>query len=329
MAEVDLRDGTRTLAIIKPDAFAGRRVSRILQVLEEESGLWPPDVMLSTRIPAERWAEFYAEHASRPFFGALCQHMASGLVLLLVLCGHDAVRRWRTLLGATDPRLARAETIRGRFGLLDGSVFRNAAHGSDSPAAAEREVLFFFHDVYRRNEDGSVFPCACEVGERVWRCDANGQWGCGRCGRPLARGAVQVQPQEPPTFAGVDLAAEPPSAPRLLHHLRDVVQASFSSAVGVRDRFRVARWASEVGPRGLRLTVDVLVGRDAEGHEWTQVERSMLRGAANAAFDAMVAAARGDGPALSFAELSMRVFDERVDEDRLLSRHSHTPGFGK
>ena len=58
--------------------------------------------------------------------------------------GPNAVSKWRELLGATDPAVAKSQnplSVRAKFGL---DKTRNAAHGSDSPASAARELELFF-----------------------------------------------------------------------------------------------------------------------------------------------------------------------------------------
>lgn len=64
---------------------------------------------------------------------------APGLVpcLALVYQGIDAVRKIREIIGATDPRKAGAATVRKEFGR---DVMVNAAHASDSPESARREM---------------------------------------------------------------------------------------------------------------------------------------------------------------------------------------------
>ncbi|XP_024940075.1 nucleoside diphosphate kinase 6 isoform X4 [Cephus cinctus] len=60
--------------------------------------------------------------------------------------GHDAIVKWRELMGPTKVYQAQylaPNTIRGTFGLSD---TRNAAHGSDSPESAEQEIKIFFKD---------------------------------------------------------------------------------------------------------------------------------------------------------------------------------------
>jgi len=57
--------------------------------------------------------------------------------IALVYEGPDAVRKIREVLGPTDPKKAGAGTIRREFGT---SVMVNAAHASDSPENAKREI---------------------------------------------------------------------------------------------------------------------------------------------------------------------------------------------
>jgi nucleoside-diphosphate kinase len=53
----------------------------------------------------------------------------------------DAIRKWRTLMGATDPAKADAGTLRKDFGQ---SIENNATHGSDAPDTAAYELNYFF-----------------------------------------------------------------------------------------------------------------------------------------------------------------------------------------
>lgn len=130
---------TRTLAIIKPDAFGKGLAGRILAHLEGE-GFRPvaARVLILDESQARR---FYAVHRERPFFTPLVRFMTSGPCLALVLEGEDAVARLRTVIGATDPARAAAGTVRA---LYAESVERNAIHASDSPETAAFEVGFFF-----------------------------------------------------------------------------------------------------------------------------------------------------------------------------------------
>lgn len=134
----------RTLALIKPDALAN--AGAIIESIERgtaASGMRICDCRMVhlTRAHAE---QFYAEHAGKPFYAGLVEHMCSGPVLAMELIGANAVSAWRELLGPTNPVDAKATapaSIRARFGSV---LPKNACHGSDSAASANRELEFFF-----------------------------------------------------------------------------------------------------------------------------------------------------------------------------------------
>jgi nucleoside-diphosphate kinase len=129
----------RTLAIIKPDAVAARNAGRIIQRVEE-SGFTIRAMRLLKLTPGEAEG-FYAVHRERPFFGSLTKFMSSGPVVVLALEAPDAIKKWRTLMGATDPAKAEAGTLRKDFGA---SIENNATHGSDAPDTAAYEIGYFF-----------------------------------------------------------------------------------------------------------------------------------------------------------------------------------------
>ena len=54
------------------------------------------------------------------------------------------IRKWRTVMGATDPAKAAAGSLRKEFGQ---SIDRNATHGSDAPETAAYEIGYFFAGV--------------------------------------------------------------------------------------------------------------------------------------------------------------------------------------
>jgi nucleoside-diphosphate kinase len=70
--------------------------------------------------------------------------MSSGPSIVLVLEAADAIKKWRTLMGATDPAKADAGTIRKEFAE---SIERNATHGSDAPETAVVEIAYFFKGI--------------------------------------------------------------------------------------------------------------------------------------------------------------------------------------
>jgi nucleoside-diphosphate kinase len=129
----------RTLAIIKPDAVAARHTGRIIQRIEEAG--FEIRALHLRKLTVTEAEGFYAVHRERPFFASLTTFMSSGPVVVLALEAPDAIRKWRTLMGATDPAKADAGTLRKEFGA---SIENNATHGSDAPETAAFELGYFF-----------------------------------------------------------------------------------------------------------------------------------------------------------------------------------------
>lgn len=129
----------RTLAIVKPDAVKRNLIGEVVRRIEKE-GLKVAAARLLHMTKAEAEG-FYAVHRERPFFGSLTAFMSSGPAVVLVLEAEDAIKKWRTLMGATDPAKADAGTMRKEFAQ---SIERNATHGSDAPDTAAYEIGYFF-----------------------------------------------------------------------------------------------------------------------------------------------------------------------------------------
>ena len=132
----------RTLAIIKPDAVARRLAGRIIQRIEEAG--FQIRAMKRVQLSKPQAEGFYAVHRERPFFGSLTAFMSSGPAVVLVLEAPDAIKKWRTLMGATDPAKADPGTLRKEFAE---SIERNTTHGSDAPDTAAYEIGYFFAGV--------------------------------------------------------------------------------------------------------------------------------------------------------------------------------------
>lgn len=129
----------KTLAIIKPDATKKRIIGKILQRIEEE-GFTIAQMRLA-RLSKDEAKGFYIVHKEKGFYDSLCEFMSSGPVVLMVLEAENAIRRWRDVMGATDPAKAAPGTIRHTYGF---SIERNATHGSDARETAEWEIGYFF-----------------------------------------------------------------------------------------------------------------------------------------------------------------------------------------
>ena len=125
----------RTFSIIKPDATKANNTGAINAIIEA-AGL---RIIAQKRV---KWKladakKFYAVHAKRPFFKDLVKFMASGPVVVQVLEGESAVKKYRDIMGATNPKEAAAGTIRASFAK---SIDENSVHGSDSIENAKKEI---------------------------------------------------------------------------------------------------------------------------------------------------------------------------------------------
>ncbi len=129
----------RTFAIIKPDAVKARYTGRIIQRIEEAGFTIRAMELRHLSVPEAEG--FYAVHRERPFFASLTTFMSSGPCVVMALEAEDAIRKWRTLMGETDPAKSDAGTIRKEFGA---SIENNATHGSDAPETAAFELGYFF-----------------------------------------------------------------------------------------------------------------------------------------------------------------------------------------
>lgn len=129
----------KTLAIIKPDAFAANNAGKILSRIYQEGFTV---IGLKKLYLSKREAQgFYAVHEGKPFFDRLTDFMSSGPCIVMVLEAENAISKWRQLMGATDPEQAEKGTLRNEFG---SSIAHNATHGSDAPETAAVEIGYFF-----------------------------------------------------------------------------------------------------------------------------------------------------------------------------------------
>ena len=128
-----------TLSIIKPDAVAKNVIGEIFTRFEKEGLKVVASKM--AKLSREEAGRFYEVHKERPFFNDLVTFMTSGPVMIQVLKGDNAITKNRDIMGATNPKEAKAGTIRADFA---DSIDANAVHGSDSRDTAREEIEFFF-----------------------------------------------------------------------------------------------------------------------------------------------------------------------------------------
>jgi len=129
----------RTFAIIKPDALAAGNAGKIMsRIYAEGFTIVGLKKLYLSKVEAEG---FYYVHKERPFFGELTEFMSSGPCVVMVLEAEGAIKKWRDLMGATNPAEADDGTLRKEFGT---SIGENATHGSDAPETATFEIPYFF-----------------------------------------------------------------------------------------------------------------------------------------------------------------------------------------
>ena len=129
----------KTYSMIKPDGVRNGHIGDIIARLEN-AGLVIERLEMGM-VTDEQAAANYAEHEGKPFYDGLISYITSGPGVKMVISGEGAVKKVRTLMGATNPAEAAPGTIRGDFGLI---MDENVIHGSDSVESAEREIAIFF-----------------------------------------------------------------------------------------------------------------------------------------------------------------------------------------
>ena len=131
----------RTFSIIKPDATKRNLTGSINSVIEN-NGL---RIIAQKRIKLtnDQAKKFYDVHNDKPFFSDLIEYMTSEPVVVQVLQADNAVKKYREVMGATNPENAQEGTIRKLFAL---NVQENSVHGSDSDENALKEIEFFFNE---------------------------------------------------------------------------------------------------------------------------------------------------------------------------------------
>src|SRR5437762_13667751 len=99
----------RTLTIIKPDAVKRNAIGDIIEQFEKNGFQILAIKMLE--ISKHQAEQFYAVHASRPFYNSLTNFMSSGPIVALALEKENAIADLRKLMGATNPANAEESTI--------------------------------------------------------------------------------------------------------------------------------------------------------------------------------------------------------------------------
>tara|TARA_Y100000816_G_C25819257_1_gene428687 strand:- start:117 stop:527 length:411 start_codon:yes stop_codon:yes gene_type:complete len=136
-----MSNSEQTLSIIKPDAVERNLIDEIKSIFLKNNLKIFKDKKI--HISKDEAAEFYKVHQSKPFYEDLCSYLSSGPIVVMILEGNNAVKLNRELMGATNPKDAKENTIRKLYGI---SIDKNSVHGSDSIVNAKNEINFFFKD---------------------------------------------------------------------------------------------------------------------------------------------------------------------------------------
>ena len=129
----------KTLSIIKPDDVERNLVEKIKDIFKNNNFNIKDSKKI--HITKDEAAEFYKVHQSKSFYNDLCTYLSSGPIVVMILEKTNAVLANRELMGATNPKDAKENTIRKMFGI---SIDKNSVHGSDSVDNAKKEIEFFF-----------------------------------------------------------------------------------------------------------------------------------------------------------------------------------------
>ena len=129
----------KTLSIIKPDAVQRNLTEEIKSIFKKNDFEIINEKKI--KISKEEAEKFYIVHQTKPFYDELCSYLSSGPIVVMILQGENAVIQNRELMGATNPKDAKENTIRKLYGI---SIDKNSVHGSDSNENAKKEIEFFF-----------------------------------------------------------------------------------------------------------------------------------------------------------------------------------------
>ena len=132
---------SRTFSIIKPDATKRNLTGSINQIIENNNLRIIAQKRIKLSINDAQ--NFYSVHKDKPFFNDLIEYMTSEPVVVQVLQGENAVKKYRDVMGSTNPENAEPGTIRKEFAL---NIQENSVHGSDSEENAKIEINFFFKE---------------------------------------------------------------------------------------------------------------------------------------------------------------------------------------
>lgn len=132
-----------TLVILKPDGV-NKKLLRLVIERFQKSGLFVSNLK-AMELNKEILAKHYSHLLEKPFYAHLEEFMLSSVVVVMIVSGENAVAKVRDIIGATDPKKADINSIRGMYGNKE-DVSHNIVHASDSKENALIEIMRFYQE---------------------------------------------------------------------------------------------------------------------------------------------------------------------------------------
>ena len=105
----------RTLALIKPDAYA--YIDDIRNSIENSGFMILREKIVT--LTSEQTSDLFEEQLGKSTWPVFVSHMVSGEICVFELACVNAIQRWATLMGPEDPKKAREthpDSLRGLYG---------------------------------------------------------------------------------------------------------------------------------------------------------------------------------------------------------------------
>ena len=132
-----------TLVILKPDGVNKKLLIKVVQRFLEE-GLIVSNLK-AMELDRDLLRKHYSHLVDRDFYPNLEKFMLSGIVVVMIVSGENAISRVREIVGATDPKKGLPHTIRGEYGDKEVMMY-NIIHASDSYDNALMEIKRFYQE---------------------------------------------------------------------------------------------------------------------------------------------------------------------------------------
>jgi len=136
------------LVLIKPDGMQKTIVGEVISLfLTSDLRLVGLKLVKASRQQAQA---HYRHLRQEKFFKEIVAYLTGDLhaghgVVAMVFAGCGAVKKCRSIAGATNPEEANPKSVRGKFGrITTRGVFENVVHVSSDTQEARREIALWF-----------------------------------------------------------------------------------------------------------------------------------------------------------------------------------------